>query len=103
MKKSIISKRKSVKEYSPICVFLKPCIEKQEMNLFEKFTGTPFEIFTRSIEIITGLERIFHGKDFSMKIDNIDSTQTIYLDSSFLFDNEFNEIGNINNLWNINQ
>jgi len=78
-----------------ICVFIKPCIEKQDLNYHEIFTGTPEQILNRSMEIINGLKEIFKNADFSVKIENTELTQTVYLDSDILFDKDFNEIGNV--------
>jgi hypothetical protein len=79
----------------PICVFIKPCVEKQDLNFVETFTGTPKQIISRSIEIIKGLESVFKNADFSVKIEKLDLTQTLYLDSGIFFDNDFNEVANI--------
>lgn len=78
-----------------ICVFLKPCVEKQDLNFVETFTGTPEQIMNRSLKIIEGLRVIFNNTDFSVKIENLDLTQTLYLNSEVLFDDEFNEIGKV--------
>ncbi len=79
----------------PICVFLKPCVEKQDLNYFEQFTGTPEQILNRSMEIIHGLKTIFKNADFSVKIEDTNLTQSLYLDSDILFDENFNEIGSV--------
>lgn len=76
-----------------ICVYLKPLNEKQELNYFEKFVGTPKQIINRSMEIIHGLQSVLKHGDFSVKVRDISSTQTIYLDSESLFDNNFEVIG----------
>lgn len=83
-----------------ICVYLKPCNEKQDLNYFEKFVGTPKQIINRSLEIINGLKMIFKGADFSIKIENTDLTQMLYLDSETIFDNNFIEFGNVEDYLN---
>ncbi len=78
-----------------ICVFLKPYNEKQDLNYFEKFIGTPKQVVNRSMEIIYGLKAVLKNGDFSVRIENSNLTETLYLDSENLFDSDFNEIGSV--------
>ena len=78
-----------------INVFLKPCNEKQELNYFEDFAGTPTHIVNRSLEMIDGLKAVFPNGDFSVKIESSDLEQTLYLDSDIIFDKDFNEIASV--------
>lgn len=92
-----LATRKSISKAKErrICVFLKPCVEKQDLNYLEKFVGTPEQILNRSLEIIKGLKATFKNGDFSVKIENTNLIQTLYLDSEILFDSDFNEIGKV--------
>lgn len=76
-------------------VFLKPCNEKNELNYFEDFTGTPKQIINRSIQIIDGLKLVLPKGEFSMKIESPELQKTLYLDSDILFDDDFNKICNV--------
>ncbi|HMS39836.1 MAG TPA: hypothetical protein PKE69_06385 [Pyrinomonadaceae bacterium] len=96
MNSTLATKRTAIKSIGePICVFIKPCIEKQELNYSETFLGTPEQILNRSREIINGLKAVFRNDDFSVRIVKPDLTQMIVLDSGILFDSDFNEIGKI--------
>lgn len=100
MNTKIAIRDKAVKpKRKQICVYLKPCNEKQELNYFENFVGTPKQVVSRSIEIIQGLQEVLRNGDFSVKIENSDSTQTLYLDSENLFDNDFNVIGTVEDFY----
>lgn len=83
-----------------LSVSLKPCNEKQEINYFESFTGTPKQIIERSVEIVNGLNSILKNGDFSIKIESFDLTKAIYLDSNNLFDEDFNIVGKIQDFKN---
>lgn len=96
LKRNVLMKAKGKK----ICVFLKPCVEKQDLNFVEPFVGTPEQILNRSLKIVEGLKAIFNTEDFSVKIETLDLTQTLYLDSEILFDSELNEIGKVEDYLN---
>ncbi len=89
------------KEKTSIRVALKPCNEKHELNYFETVVGTPTQIIDRSMEIIYGLNKTFKNGDFSVKIESLDLTKTIYLDSENLFDESFNVIGKVEDFMNV--
>lgn len=95
MKQEIAKRELNFNQIKRINVYLKPCNEKQELNCFEDFTGTPEEIINRSLEIINGLQNTLPQSVFSMKIESPELEQTLYLDSDMLFDKNFNEIGNV--------
>jgi hypothetical protein len=94
MTTAIATKRKLVKlPKSTIEVFLRPCNEKQDLNFVGIFNGTPEQIIARSIQIIDGLTSVLQSNDFSVKIESLNLSQTVYLDKQNLFDSEFNIIG----------
>ncbi len=100
MKTAIIQQNQNEKE-SKLTVALKPCNEKQEINYFESFNGTPKQIIDRSMEMIFGLNKILKNGDFSVKIESFDLTRILYLDSENLLDENFNIIGNVEDFMNV--
>lgn len=89
------------KKDTKIIVALKPCNEKQELNYFESFKGTPKQIIERSLEMIFGLNKVLKNGDFSVKIESFDSYRTLYLDAMNLFDEDFNIIGKVEDFMNV--
>jgi hypothetical protein len=94
MKTSLAKRKSAIKsQEKQIVVYLKPCNEKQELNYQETFIGTAKEILERSLEIIHGLNSVLRYGTFSVKIERSDLTQSLYLDSEYLFNNNFDVIG----------
>lgn len=96
MKNNIIQNKATHLEVS-----LMPCIEKQELNYYEIFRGTPRQLIDRSLEIIFGLSKVLKNDNFSVRIQSFDLTKTVYLDSENLFDEDFNIIGKVEDFMNV--
>lgn len=79
-------------------VILTPCNENQSMNYGEPFKGTIKNILFRSWNIVRGLKQLFPHGDFSVMIEDLKYTQTLFVDNENLYNSKNEHICPLNQI-----